>query len=376
MTTTPPLTPFGSVSQLLAWLSKRAAPLAAVVLGIAALYWSDFRREFALPVGFASSSMLTALPSLAAIVCIAVGALVAAVAMPALVLTHPLRPGAPTLAVLLRTPIDAQTGARQNVRTSRIIERYWLGMAVVSALAWAGVIAWLTLYPTVHPAYGVAVLATVIAVQTAAARPVLRCALETPSPATAGFYLLLMLSLLIQCVIAFWVMYMLLKTIVAVTAWDLATRGTVFIVLMVFAAIMQLVVAMQVTKGWYPNLLKHVLCLGLLLLGAIGMVPPVAARLSSYALLSTATLGQTCTIVRFTRDNKDASFAPLIENPGTARSKPLKVVYPADTTLYVKETMDGPTYLIDAKSVAATEPCADPHAHHAEAQPTDPKIKP
>lgn len=375
MTTTPPLTPFGSVSQLLAWMSKRAAPLAAVVLGIAALYWSDFRREFALPVGFASSSMLTALPSLAAIVCIAVGALVAGVAMPALVLTHPLRPGAPTLAVLLRTPIDAQTGVRQNVRASRIIERYWLGMAVVSALAWSGVISWLTLCPNVHPAYGVAVLATIIALQTVLALPVLRYALETPSPAAAGFYLLLMVSLLIQCVIAFWVMYVLLKTIVAVTAWDLATRGTVFVVLMVIAAIMQLVVAMQVTKGWYPNLLKHVLCLGLLVLGAIGMVPPVAARLSSFALLSTATVGQTCTIVRFTHDTKDASLAPLLESPGTARSKPLNVVYPADTTLYVKETMDGPTYLIEAKSIAATEPCADPHAHQA-AKPTEPKTSP
>ncbi|QDE39810.1 hypothetical protein FIV34_11625 [Luteibacter pinisoli] len=356
---TPTLTPFGSVSQLLVWMAERAAPLAAVVLGIAALYWSDFRREFALPVGFASSSMLTALPSLAAIVCIVVGALVAGVAMPALVLTHPLRPGAPTLAALLRTPVDTNTGERQNVRASRMIERYWLGMAAASALTWAGVISWMTLCSGTYPGYGVTVLMAVIALQTVAAGPVLRHALQTPSPASISFYLLLFVSLIFQCVIAFWVMYVLLKTIVAFTAWSLATRGTVFIVLMVIAAIMQLVVAMQVTKGWYPNLLKHVLCLGLLILGATGMVPPIAARLSSYALLSTATPGRTCTIVRLTHGSTDASIAPLLESPGAVRSKPLNVVYPDDTTLYVKETMDGPTYLIDAKRVAGTEACKD-----------------
>jgi len=96
-----------SLSQLLAWLVKRAAPLTTAMIGIDAVLWSDFRHGFSLPIGSASSSVLSALTAIAAIVISAVACLAIGSAMPGQVLTVWIRRDGPTLAELLRSPVSA-----------------------------------------------------------------------------------------------------------------------------------------------------------------------------------------------------------------------------------------------------------------------------
>jgi hypothetical protein len=373
-----PLTPFGSLSQLLAWMAKRAAPLTGGVLGIAALFWADFRWEFSLPIGFASSSMLTALPSLAVIVCFATAILVVGIASPGLILTHPIASGGPTMASLLQTSLD-ETGHRINQHSSRVIGRYWFGMAVVSAISWTLVITGMTIWPDTEVSTGALAFAAVILAQTLGARWMVLRALPsaaiTPSP---DFYALLALSLLLQTVIAFWALYGLSRTLHHLVVADVMLRWMIFVAGMLMAATVQIVAALRMIKGWYPNLLKHIVCLGLAVLGLVAVIPPVAGRIASLALLSSATPGRPCTLLVFHRDSKDAPPPndAILDGDHPGQSKPLRVVYPADAMLYVKESIEGPVYLIDLKAVSSTQACLKDEDSPAEAASSATKASP
>lgn len=352
----PLITPFGSVSRLLIWMAKRAAPLTGIAISIAALLWSDFRREFALPIGFASSSMLTALPSLAAIVCVAVGCIVTGIAVPSMVLTHPLGKNSRSLAQLCLLSGSEPPGPEAQ-QTARIIKRYWVGMGVASAVAWAMTISWKIIWPGTPLASGLLLLLACILLQTASARPTLKRALRSQDPASASFYCTLFFSLLLQYLVAFWAMYAVLKSIAASTIVAILSCWAVLVVIMILVATFQMIVSQRVTKGWYPNLLKHLVCLALALLGFVGMIPPLGGRLASLALLSSASADRPCTILLFNSATHDTIPKSIVEPKHSSQSKELRVVYPSDSKLYVKESIDGPTYFVDLKALIGTASC-------------------
>lgn len=359
----PPIpTPTTSLSQLLAWLAKRAAPLTAAMVGIAAILWSDFRHEFSLPIGFASSSVLSALPSIAAIVLSAVACLSVALAMPGQVLTVRIRPDGPTLAALVRTPIDPATGERTNVRPSRIIERYWIGMAVVSGLGWAGVIAWASVVPDGPIGSGFLVMLAVTLLQTASGSWVLRRALDEPQPCSGRFYGMLLLAHVLQAYVGFFVVYVLLQSVTAVSVIDLTYGIAKLIAAMVGVAGVQLIVAQRMLRGWYPDLFKHLVYLAIGIMAAVSLVPPVGARAASFALLSSATPHTMCSVLLFGDAPRTAALRPIVDDQTPTQSKPLKVVFPFDGLMYVKASVDAPTFVIDGKTVAGTAACPDAHA--------------
>lgn len=354
----PLITPFGSVSRLLMWMAKRAAPLTGITISIAALLWSDFRREFALPIGFASSSMLTALPSLAAIVCVAVGCIVTGIAVPAMVLTHPLRKNAASLAQL-SSPSGSAPPEPEVQRTARIIQRYWMAMGVAPVVAWATAIGWMSIRADTPLVSGILLLLGCILLQTASARPTLKHALRSQDPASANFYWMLLFSLLLQSLVAFWAMYAVVKTVAASTVVAILACWALLVMVMVAIAMFQMMVSWRVTQGWYPNLLKHLVCLALVLLGFAGMIPPLGARLASFALLSTASADRPCTILLFKRATLDTVPKAIIDVQHPSQSKELRIVFPSEDKLYIKESIDEPTYFIDLKALVGTASC--PH---------------
>ncbi|WP_291777553.1 hypothetical protein [Luteibacter sp.] len=286
-----------SLSKSLAWLAKRAAPLTAAMIAIAAVLWSDFRHEFSLPIGFASSSVLSALPAIVAIVISAVACLAVALAMPGHVLTMPIRSGGPTLAALMRTPIDPATGKQTNLRPSRIIERYWIGMAVVSGFAWAAIIAWASIYKDSPIAVSFLIVLAVMLLQTALGSWVLRRALIKPQPCSTGFYSALLLAHLLQAYIAFFIVYVLLQTVPTISVFDITYGIAKLIAAMMMVALVQLLVAQRIVRGWYPDLFKHLVYLAIGIMAAVSLVPPIGARAASFALLSSATPHKTCSVL-------------------------------------------------------------------------------
>jgi len=369
--------PFTSVSLLLAWLAKRAAPFTALSIGIAAILWSEFRHEFALPIGFASASVLTALPALMAIVATAAGILAWGLAMPGQVLTTRLRPDGPTLASLLRTPIDPETGQRTNVRASRILDRYWVGSAVASGLSWVGVIAWETVRPATSVGWGFLVVFTGSLLLTAVGSPVLKRALGEAQPCGAGFLGMLLLGHVAQSYVAFFVVFVILKMVGSASAIDLALGGVCLLIIMVFAAFVQMALALRLIRGWYPNVLKHLVCLAFLVVGVVSMVPPVGARLASLALLSSATPDRPCSILLLNDDITTTTLRRIADEGMPGQSRPMRVVFPFDSVFYVKESIEAPTFIVDAKNVGgtmacpplhlpATPPSAGPKSHHTE----------
>jgi hypothetical protein len=125
-------------------------------------------------------------------------------------------------------------------------------------------------------------------------------------------------------------------------------------------AVIQMIIAMRVVKGWYPNLPKHVVCAAFLIMGGIGMIPSLGARIASFALLSSASSDRPCSVLLFTEGTKETPPKLIIDPQNVAQSKPLQVVFPFDGALYVKESLNAPTFVVDAKALAGTMACPPP----------------
>lgn len=82
---------------LMEWLTKVSVPLGAMLLTIAALYWVEFIKLYALPVDFSSSGALSGLPVLAAVIAALVGVLALSAIAPALALVYPINSDGATL---------------------------------------------------------------------------------------------------------------------------------------------------------------------------------------------------------------------------------------------------------------------------------------
>ncbi|MHB1057992.1 MAG: hypothetical protein ACYC0F_08935 [Rhodanobacter sp.] len=89
--------PVEPVFGLLEWLAKVSVPLGAMLLAVAALYWVEFIKLYALPVDFSSSGTLSGLPALAAVIAALVGVLALSAIAPALALIYPINSDGVTL---------------------------------------------------------------------------------------------------------------------------------------------------------------------------------------------------------------------------------------------------------------------------------------
>lgn len=370
---------FGSVSELLKWLADRTAPLAAVVLGIAAFFWHDFRREFKLPVSFASGSMLSALPALFAVVCGAAIVLLAYVLLPSLILGTPIHAEGPTMVGLMQRPArvpDTPSGPTVPTAAEKTLFKTWMGMALALVLLWGGVIWWSVANDDEPVWYGMAVLfAAVLAQWLNAWRIVLRevkakahaAGIQEPTwRKTVGFGALLLMSLLFQMFVGFFVLNTVLHATTGTEAKDIVFAILYVGTAMGCIAIAQMVVAHRVARGWYPNVLKHGVCLTLGALAAVAIIQPVGARLTSIALVSSATPMDLCTVFVVREAQKDPALAALLAPGKIDETTDVEFVFLSDNQYYVRRKIHDATVMFDAKAVVATRPCAK-HASATEA---------
>lgn len=355
----PPSPPslFVPLSQLLMWLAKRAAPLAAATLGLAALLWLDFRRQYALPIGFASNSVLSALPSMMAIVFALVFIVTGALMTPCVVLTTRVQPQGPALATLLRTPVDPATGQRIFVRRSSLLTRYWVGSAVVACLSWIAVTAAQTIWPMVLSLTSGWCLTLAIALVLALVGIRLLAHVLGGEHPSYRFIGSLVIAQFLQSAVACCVIVMVIDGQRVILWSGILTDLFIVVAVTVILALLQMIVGLRMVRGWYPNALKHGVCLALCIVGAVALIPSMGANIAAYALLSSATPGGQCSVLLFPTHHVDGASDRLM-GPLPGQSKPLAFVFPFDATFYVKETVFSPTLMLSATSIEGTRACS------------------
>jgi hypothetical protein len=356
-------TPFSMVSELLEWLANRAAPLAALTIGISAFLWSDFRHEFGLPISFASGSVVTALPAIFAVVCGAAIVLFIAALLPAMVLVTPITLHGPRLADLMRRPVaplDAPAGSVSAPnKAERWLFHYWWITAIFDVVIWAAVIGWSTINSKSPIWIGLIVVLGMILLQSWVGwRVVIHVSPESSKP-SKGFVFFLCLAQILQAYVGFAVLLIVLSSAAGSELKDIVLAIVLMIVTMGILALIQLTVSNRVAQGGYPNALKHVVCLTLLALAAASIIQPLGARLASFALTSTANPSKQCTVFVLRDAQKDMSLKLLLTPGSTARTVPFNFVFPSDSQFYIRQKSSGTTFVLDAKAVMATLPCSD-----------------
>jgi hypothetical protein len=340
-------------------MADRAAPLAALAIGISAFLWSDFLHEFDLPIGFTSGSVLAALPALLAVVCGATIVLFLYFVLPALALVSPItKNGSRIVDLMARPPLPPGTiGPARATTAEKSLFRYWVGWALGDVLVWGAVIWWGSTYPKRSIIWGLGAVALTIAVQTFVGWRLTSKLIGEPKRATAGFASSLLLAQVIQGYVGFFVLSAVLQSTSSSDEFAVVVAVLVMIAVMVGIALLQLIVGDKVSKGWYPNVLKHAVCGTLFALAGISVVPPIGARLTSFALISTSTPMKLCTVFVIHDKQADAISKDLLAEGSANRTVQFEFVFPSDGQYYLRRHGHPGTTILDSKAVAGTLPC-------------------
>ncbi|HET6805997.1 MAG TPA: hypothetical protein VFH59_11215, partial [Frateuria sp.] len=135
--------PVEPVFGLLEWLAKVSVPLGAMLLAVAALYWLEFIKLYALPVDFSSSGTLSGLPALAAVIAALVGLMAMSALMPIMALVYPLDSEGHTL---IHTHQMAAAGD-SGTKWSGSLGQRWIILAIALTVLWPLVVGALSLLP-------------------------------------------------------------------------------------------------------------------------------------------------------------------------------------------------------------------------------------
>lgn len=359
---------FESISDSLKWLADRWAPFAALTIGVSAFIWADFLREFGLPISFTSGSVLAALPAIFSVVCGTALVLFMYFVFPGLVLVTPIVKDGQHLTDLMqrpKLPADASPGESKMTKAEKTLLWYWVLAAAVDTLLWGAVIWFQSRHPTMPIAWGVAVLFIAAFVQSLIGRGLTSRLTGIPVGDMRPFLGWLFLAHLLQTLIGFFVLDAVLHSTTGTGRLDVTVAFITMVVAMSVIAIAQILFASKVARGWYPNVLKHGVCLTFAVLAAISIAQPVGARLASFALVSTATSARLCTVFDLREEPKDSAFAALVVDHAAHRTRHIQFVFPSDGQFYLRRHDDPHLLILDGKSVVATSPCLDSDADEA-----------
>lgn len=364
---------FQAISDLLEWLAKVWAPLGAFIIAIAAIYWLEFIRVYAVPVSFASSSVLTGLPAMAAAIAAMVGILTMFVLMPATLLWLSVDGDGKTLMDGHR---NWQAEHPPILRGIRRLSEWgllgrWITAQIALGLLWAVVIAAGVLAKDIN--IGVFTMpATMVAIAGYwyLLRPIRLRACGTP---TLDFRMMFCVLTGAQFLVAFSVLYIALQTVPDSSAPTLGLRAIFCLTALTLLSLAQLMVAKLVSNGWYPNAPKHIV-LALVFITALPMAwPPFGGAMTAFALRTSASDGKSCVVLLASDSANQKIWHDVLDSKKSDQSVPLDFVTRLDDTYYIKKTKASPTYPIPVSQTRGIASCASsPPSPQQTVQSSDP----
>lgn len=367
----PAPTPFTEISDLFKWASKRAAPLGFIGLSIATMLWLDFVRFYALPVSFFSTAMLAGLPALFAIVAFLVSALTFNALVPSLVLWTPVYAGGQSLAVWSQAQSSPKTevaclcgaGHQQVVanHASRMaLFHRWMGLSVFFGLFW---VCWLV---AVLGGYDVEPVQTFLLELALSALvlglfavPLIRKVGARRWP-SVEFMVQLAGGLFMQNLLSFLLMYIILQLAPSTEFKAMVGRVGLYLLLLIILGIAQYGVARMVTRGLYPNLVKHVVLAMTGLLAVVSLFATSGAFVAGFALRTLSPTGGSCVMFTLaqTGEGGTAPYATFQDPNNGGHSLPFAFATRIDDVYYLKTNpYQGKVYFLPASQVGAVDGC-------------------
>jgi hypothetical protein len=348
---------FQAISDLLEWLARVWAPLGAFIFAVASIYWLEFIRVYAIPVSFASSSVLTGLPAMAAAITAIVGALTIFVLMPAALLWLPIGKAGKTLMDGHQSWQTQHGPLRTGVRRLRdwgLLGR-WIAGQIAIGLLWVTVIAIGTLVKNFN--IGIIVIPATLAATFGywwLLGPIRRRACDTTS---LDFGMMFCVLTEAQFLVVFGVIYIILQTAPDSSLSTLGVRAFSFFMVLTVLSLAQLTVAKLVSTGWYPNAPKHIV-LALMVITALPTAfPPGAAAVTAFALHTADNNGKSCVILLALDAANPKIWHDILDTGKSDRTVPLYFAVRLEDTYYVKQTKTAPTYSIPVSQTTRVVSC-------------------
>jgi len=349
------------VLDLIAWLAKVAVPLGGILLAISALYWFEFTKTFALPVGFTSPGVLSGLPALAA----AVGATVAVLSLASL---------AP--AIFLSMPVDAkghtllhghqlwaferrqalQRGARSPHGSLSLPERWGL-ISVAIAVAWPLIIFGMTRFHDIGA--GPFILGLLAIVLTLAYWLMWRIYKLARSDQTSPWRFVSALSFAVasQMLVVFWVYFGALKMATNAQPRTLMELSAACMALSITIALAQLITAHKAVHGWSFKDARVAVLLAIGVMALPLLYPPFGGRVAAYPLRISSQDGRECVLLYAGENAAAKTWADIADPTYPSQSRPLWFATRLDDTYYAKLSRQAPTQLIPASQVRKVGDC-------------------
>ena len=344
-----------AVSDGLLWLNERAWPLGGGILFMSALYLHNYIQTEQIPLSITSPVIVTALPTLFAMLILVIALLSSLILIPTAMLFTPMKKGEPPQIACM-----SADGTAENIRQRKWLAFQWLaGLTVVGAF-WILIV----FFAPVRDAHAVfqfmGFVLTLLLFIVAVNFTQLRRARRSPRGVSGDYIFSCLISSLVQVLVT---LYAFSVTEVLASQYEsnvwtqvlYMTIGLVILWFIQFAGANLLLGVMQ-----HQNPVAYVTLIAAVVISVLGLISPVSSKLAGYAFQFSASGGKPCAV--FTWSSNHEVGVDSLSQHATRNSIPLRVLAKADDYYLVRPhgTMSKAVTFVPQQAVAIIDECTTP----------------
>ncbi|UGB44711.1 hypothetical protein LQ772_12005 [Frateuria edaphi] len=358
--------PVEPVFGLLEWLAKVSVPLGAMLLAVAALYWLEFIKLYALPVDFSSSGTLSGLPALAAVIAALVGLVAMSALMPIMALVYPLDSEGHTLAHTHQMAAAGDPGTKWGGS----LGQRWIILTVALTILWPLVIGALSLLPGIERflwvLFGLAMVVSYLFIL-----PIYRRATTRKWP-PFDVTTIFISGVGTQLMLTFGVFYVAVKTLTDSRVFTLVAASVVYLAVCIALSAVQFIAAKKYVQGWSAQTPKWVVPAALVIMALPLAWPPLGGAIASFPFRVSPAGGGSCVTLVASNLGENTAWADITDKASPGHTLPLGFAARLDDAYYIKLAKDRATYILPAAMVTKVDGCPKPAPKAAAAQATLP----
>lgn len=346
------------ISSGLTWLNERAWPLAGFVFFVPVIYLLSFIQEEKLPLSIASSSIISSLPVLFALILLCITLLVGLLLSPTMILFSPLEKNNSDRL------IDSLISSDNSQKTSlpfpwKTIFAWMLApivlisiVAIISLFIEAddGGIHW-SLQLLLIISIPVTAIIFILSVRKATGRNIrLR-------DISSDFCLSVLMGIVPQFLITTYVIIVSVR-IADSSDYPLAVIAAAAVIALAVLCPLQLIGATLIASvGRTGQSFKRALSIGCSIIVLLGLYPPTAAWLAGSVFQLTSSGGRPCAILSF--HSIDSIEKSIIDTEYGMKSKPLRILIDVDGYFWVrpKDILSKDIYLVSHEATSRISEC-------------------
>lgn len=345
---------------LLDWLATVSVPIGATLLAIAALYWVEFIKLYALPVDFASSGTLSGLPALAAVIAALVGLLALSALMPMRALIYPFDSEGRTL---IQAHQAAPKGETRPKRWGGSLAQRWITISIALVLLWPIVLVVTYYFPSTENSFLVVFAVALIAAYLFIL-PVQR-QVSLGKRASLDFVLNFIGGIGTQLLLTFGVFFIAAKTLPDSSTLTMIVAFVICMLICAAISGVQLIAAKIIASGWPNRTLRLIVPIAILTMALPLIYPPLGGAIASYPFRVTSAGKGSCVTLASSDLSEKSAWTDITDKARTGHTLPLSFAVRLSDSYYVKLATDPTTYILPAAKVTEVGGCPKPARQQA-----------